>query len=162
VRRVLVAVVVAALVAAGAFLAAVLWPRDQPDGVTPTPVLVTDTTIAPRPYTVAEVRQAFRQSGLPLAEESRTATGTTGQQMLGVEGLRAFVSERADQVFRVEVYPTAEQAVENRGLILIVTAAGHGPRGQVRDQTKGNVRIVYDEGRPMVRRKFRRALASLG
>jgi hypothetical protein len=143
---------VAALVVAGALLVAVLWPRGQPEGVTPTPILEADMTIAPRPYTVAEVRQAFRQNGLPLTEEEPL-----------VEGVRTFVSQRADQVFQVEVYSTVEQARRNqRGVVIIVTSVGDGPRGEVLDQTKANVRVIYDEGRPVVRRKFRKALASLG
>lgn len=108
------------------------------------------SAVQPLPYSVAEVKRAFRQHGLPLSEQ----WAETGVR-------RSFVSPRAGQVFQVDVYSTTHQASSSMNSLVVITSNGYEIRGEVLAQMKQNVRVVYENGRTLVRRRFGAALAEL-
>lgn len=64
-------------------------------------------------------------------------------------------------MFEVDVYPTIAEADASIGLVLVLASDDYGIRGEVLSQQKRNVRVVYESGRPLVRKRFRAALEQL-
>ena len=104
---------------------------------------------AARVYGVAEVRREFRSAGLPLIE------------LEGAFAPRVLESRRAGPVFHVDVYPTVADAAANDGTIFYLKPASYRERGEVMTGRRGNVVVVFEEGRARVSRGVRSALVSL-
>jgi len=102
-----------------------------------------------RVFAVTQVRRQFRRQGLPLTEFTSASSP------------RVFESVRAGPVFQVDVYPTVEAAAENDGTVFYMKPASYRVRGDVTTGRKGNVVVIFEEGRASLRERVRTALESL-
>lgn len=107
-----------------------------------------------RVFTASEVRREFRRSGLPL-------TGHT-VPLHRREPSRVFRSRQGGPIFRVDLYRTVEDAATNEGVILYLYPHGYSVRGRVEQTRKGNVVVLYEDGRPVVAGRVNAALQGLG
>jgi hypothetical protein len=103
-----------------------------------------------RVYSAAEVRRQFRRHDLPLTELTYDGPGP-----------RVFHSGRAGPVFQVDVYRTVATAAASEGLVFYLKPANYRVRGEVMTKRKGNVVVIFERGRPSVRRRLDAALESL-
>jgi len=103
-----------------------------------------------RVFTAAQVRREFRRHGLPLTEVTYDRPGP-----------RVFNSEQAGPIFQVDVYGTVSAAAAAESLIFILRPANYQIRGQVMNRRKANVVVMFEQGRPSVRRRLDAALADL-
>lgn len=106
-----------------------------------------------RVFTAAEVRVEFRRSGLPLTEHPVPLH----RRELG----RVFRSRQGGPIFRVNLYRTVEDAATSEGVILYFQPPGYSVRGKVEQTRKGNVVVLYEDGRPVVVGRLNAALQGL-
>jgi hypothetical protein len=145
-RRVGIGIAAVIVVAATAFLLAILLPRGEPGGER-TPVLVTETTIAPASYSVGKVKRVFLRHGFLLSEfDLGRGSRPPGHLFLtNVTGVR------------VEVYPSPAEA-KNWDTFVFELDGSTPPEVSER---VANVRVAYHRGMPRVRTRIRAALDSL-
>jgi hypothetical protein len=123
------------------------------DDSTPVSPTSGSTATEERARGAAHVRRVFARHGLPLRQQPVSPRE--------IRGLRLYRSGSAGPVFQVEVYPTVDRAIESQQLTLDLIPGGYRVRGSISRERQFNVVVVFETGRPLVKRRFRAALAEL-